>query len=157
MPSKGNIPRETSRGCYWLGPTACFRSDPLLTQSRRVQVKSRCSRARDFAVLCGRAIFAAIRRASSFVSTFRSLRQRLDLGTHLTVEILVPIRLFPKIPRTPSWRIIESFRRVARFFGLPVPVVRVLTHRSQPPLAFASPRIHSKSNHQPGNKQHRYS
>src|SRR5215472_5340047 len=34
---------ETLR-CRRSEPTACFRSDPLLTQSRRVQAKSRCSR-----------------------------------------------------------------------------------------------------------------
>jgi hypothetical protein len=33
---------ETYR-CCWLGPTAFFSSDPLLTQSRRVQAKSRHS------------------------------------------------------------------------------------------------------------------
>ena len=53
---------------------------------------------------------------------------------HFIVEIFVPITLFVlKIPWTPQWRIISSFRRVARFFGRPMPAVRVLAHRSQPP------------------------
>jgi hypothetical protein len=49
----------------------------LLTQSRRAQAESRRSMwARGFAVLCGRAIFAAIDRASldtSLISAFFSV------------------------------------------------------------------------------------